>query len=867
MSEPKVQLVDPQGNMSVTGMSAVGVITASSFDGVSNSSATSITGTPDLDVGIVTATSFVGQGKGHAAGLAGTPELNLGVTTATSFVGDATGKAAGLTGTPNLNVGLVTATSFVGFVTGDVTGNISGLAVSITPGVNLGLGVCTAIQYHGDGSSLTGAASSAYIAQEITATTAETIIDLSDGNLIYYKGNFNTTVGFASTSAAEQIKFIRDADPSYTISYSTGGVDLDGTGDYLSMPTSTDFEFGTGDYTIEFWFYRTGGGQGNIYEGRDGGNTNRILFYVNSAERIAAYINGTGPNLGSVVITGRWYHAALCRSSGTNRIFLDGVLQTSWADTVDVDAPNGTFYIGHDPYNNPAQDFEGYLSNFRVIKGTALYTADFDPPYYDLTNVTNTKLLCCQSNSSTTTAAVTPGTITANGNVAAASRTITSLSPVTPSMTWPTGVTWNGGSAPTLVSGNNRSTAGQVFNLITCDSGTNWYGWEEVATDPNTNTLFAWGSNTDTGGSYGYAGSLGQNNQGAPTDRSSPVQIPGTTWSELTFSNSVLALKTDGTLWGWGNGSSGMPGLSNQTQRSSPTQIPGTTWSKLVKSQGGYGVAFAHKTDGTLWTWGYNDEGALGINNRTSYSSPVQLPGTTWSITSSDGRSSFGIKTDGTLWAWGYNQQGRLGLRPNIPSGQGEEMYSSPVQMAGNPGTGGRETGWVAVVPRMAINEDGTLWRWGPADNGQGGNNDNNQSLSMIQIPGTTWGQGMNKISTTPSNTGAIKTDGTLWTWGRNDNFGQLGQNDRTNRSSPVQVPGTTWSSIHVGAELMRATKTDGTMWIWGRNDDERKGNLGLSNVGVHRSSPTQIPGTLWSQKVGGMAGYAAAQLSLKQSD
>ena len=95
MSEPKVQLVDPQGNMSVTGMSAVGVITASSFDGISNSTATGITGTPELNLGIVTATSFVGQGKGHAAGLAGTPELNLGVTTATSFVGDATGKAAG----------------------------------------------------------------------------------------------------------------------------------------------------------------------------------------------------------------------------------------------------------------------------------------------------------------------------------------------------------------------------------------------------------------------------------------------------------------------------------------------------------------------------------------------------------------------------------------------------------------------------------------------------------------------------------------------------------------------------------------------------------------------------------------------------
>ena len=93
-------------------------------------------------------------------------------------------------------------------------------------------------------------------------------------------------------------------------------------------------------------------------------------------------------------------------------------------------------------------------------------------------------------------------------------------------------------------------------------------------------------------------------------------------------------------------------------------------------------------------------------------------------------------------------------------------MFSSPVQMAGNPGTGGRATGWVAVVPRMAMNSDGTLWMWGPGDNGQGGKNENNQSLSMVQIAGTTWAQGRYKISTSANTSAAIKTDGTLWTWG-----------------------------------------------------------------------------------------------------
>jgi len=436
-------------------------------------------------------------------------------------------------------------------------------------------------------------------------------------------------------------------------------------------------------------------------------------------------------------------------------------------------------------------------------------------------------------------------------------------------ITWPAGIKWNGATAPTLQDTNTRTAAAQVFHLTTATGGTIWFGYEEVDSDPDTNTLFTWGSNTNTAGSYGYAGSLGQNNAGAPTDRSSPVQVgTATNWSEVTFSNAAFALKNDNTLWTWGNGSYGSLGHNDTIARSSPTQLPSTSsqWSGLWKSQGQYVASFAHRTDGTTRCWGYNNRGQLGLNNRTSFSSPVLLLGD-WQQISSDGYSSFGIKSDKSLWAWGYNQQGRLGLRPNIPSGQGEEMFSSPVQMAGNPGTGGRATGWVAVVPRMAMNEDGTLWMWGPGDNGQGGKNENNQSLSMVQIPGTNWGQDQSKISTTPSNTGAIKQDGTLWTWGRNDNYGQLGQNDRISRSSPVQVPGTNWSTISVGSEIMTATKTDGTMWVWGRNDSERKGNLGLSNVGVHRSSPTQIPGTDWSQKIHGMAGQAATQMRLKQSD
>ena len=234
MSEPKAQLVAPVGNINAPGINATGVITASSFSGdggvVSN-----LTGSPNLNVGVVTASSFVGDSTGHAAGLTGTPNVNLGLTTSTGFVGDATGKAAGLTGTPNLNVGLVTGTSFSGNVTGDVTGNITGLAGSIRQGANLNIGVATAVQWYGDGSGLTGAGSSVYKAQEITSTGQETIIDLSDGNLIYYKGEYSTTVGFASTAAADPIPFVRDTSPTYNLYVTNGAVTIAGDDDYISI--------------------------------------------------------------------------------------------------------------------------------------------------------------------------------------------------------------------------------------------------------------------------------------------------------------------------------------------------------------------------------------------------------------------------------------------------------------------------------------------------------------------------------------------------------------------------------------------------------------------------------------------------------
>ena len=339
--------------------------------------------------------------------------------------------------------------------------------------------------------------------------------------------------------------------------------------------------------------------------------------------------------------------------------------------------------------------------------------------------------------------------------------------------------------------GNLGQNQGPGYNISspTQIPGTTWssnfhsYGFaneKAVILTKTDGTLWAWGKNE--------TGQLGLNTQGTPTSVSSPVQVGSdTTWSFTSRGDRLMsAIKTDGTLWIWGNSTKGALGQNEGpgNHRSSPVQIPGTTWSKCYIGING---AFAFKTDGTLWGWGNNDGGQLGINNKTQYSSPVQIPGN-WSHARTSNYRSSGVKTDGTLWTWGYNTNGELGLNNRGPS----YFYSSPVQV-------GSGTDWSKVFmgsEKMgAIKTDGTLWTWGNNYAGSLGLNapDNDKRSSPVQVPGTTWSD----ASMSYSNVLATKTDNTMWGWG-NNTVGNLGQNNRTDYSSPVQIPGTAWNNVQV---------------------------------------------------------------------
>jgi alpha-tubulin suppressor-like RCC1 family protein len=341
-------------------------------------------------------------------------------------------------------------------------------------------------------------------------------------------------------------------------------------------------------------------------------------------------------------------------------------------------------------------------------------------------------------------------------------------------------------------------------------------------------TLWVWGLNSDA--------QLGIN---ATTYRSTPVTTfaGGTNWKQVsggTFHTG--AIKTDGTLWIWGRGGSGQLGNAVTTNRSTPvtTFAGGTNWRYVSL---GNDCSAAIKTDGTLWTWGSNSLMHLGINVTGNRSTPVTTfaGGTNWKqVSMSAGGAA--IKTDGTLWTWGRGSSGELGNAATT-------NRSTPVTTF----AGG--TNWKQVscgnAHTAAIKTDGTLWTWGAGTDGELGNADTTDRSTPVTTfaGGTGWKQVSASNSTDPQ-TGAIKTDGTLWMWGDNGTGGYLGINDTTNtlRSTPVTTfaGGTNWKQVSTSG--LSAIKTNGTLWVWsGQNG---------TNSSVARFTPvtTFLGGNDWKQ-------------------
>ncbi|MBL9167812.1 MAG: sigma-70 family RNA polymerase sigma factor [Verrucomicrobiales bacterium] len=270
---------------------------------------------------------------------------------------------------------------------------------------------------------------------------------------------------------------------------------------------------------------------------------------------------------------------------------------------------------------------------------------------------------------------------------------------------------------------------------------------------------------------------------------------------------SILA--PDGSLWAWGQNTDGWPVLGLTSITNQPTLRRIDTSHKYRALEASEHHNLAVREDGTMWGWGENIHGQVGDGSsgrgNAERDVPVEsVPGKNWKSVAAGGSHSLALKEDGTLWAWGNNWAGQLG------NARTQREFTEAIQV-------GQDRDWIAVwaglLESVAQKADGTLWYWGGNPNPlipQTGASSSNLFSPVLVSRDTNWvsvGFGAWTIL-------AVKSDGTLWAWGRNA-YRYTGEADLSRCAAPHRVGSDTgWKTISRGGWFYQVLmKTDGSLW------------------------------------------------------
>ncbi|WP_248924746.1 RCC1 domain-containing protein [Paenibacillus hamazuiensis] len=321
-----------------------------------------------------------------------------------------------------------------------------------------------------------------------------------------------------------------------------------------------------------------------------------------------------------------------------------------------------------------------------------------------------------------------------------------------------------------------------------------------------------------------------------------PGCIPGFTTKPMAAAGIVhtVVLKSDGTVWSWGGNQSGQLGEGSRNAGVFPVKAQNLC--DVVAVAAGADHTVALKSDGTVWSWGSNLYGQLGGGTYETRNAPRLAPMRVSDLSdvvavAAGSYHTVALKNDGTVWTWGSNFGGTLGYETDTPGGT-EEFNPKPLQVSGLTGVKAIAAGSGSLNDpghTVALKSDGTVWTWGSNRHAQLGYGTNAYTSKPNYASGQVPNLGnIESIAAGLSHTVARGNDGTIWAWGGGSYYyGELGDGTTNSSITPVKVLNNLNPRQEVNGAVTVAASleyslvllSDGTVWAWGRNEEGQLGD------------------------------------------